>query len=104
MEKHYLEVPSTWRSFEQIFSELGLNDKDIKEKVILDIGSGGAGFAEGVKKRQELSARVISLDPNYNLETLTEENADLMQDAVKEINEKELGGSRRLVGKSAISR
>ena len=90
MEKHCSETPSTWRNFEQISSELDLSEKDIKEKLILDLGSGGAGFAEGVKKQQELSSRVVSLDPNYNLETLTEENRDLMRDAVKEISEQKL--------------
>ncbi|MEK7134714.1 MAG: class I SAM-dependent methyltransferase [Patescibacteria group bacterium] len=90
MEKHYSEISSTWRNFEQISSELELSNEDIKEKLILDLGIGGAGFAEGIKKHQELSFRVVSLDPNYNLKTLTEENGDLMKDAIKEIKEQKL--------------
>jgi ubiquinone/menaquinone biosynthesis C-methylase UbiE len=90
MGKHYSEVPSTWRSFEQISSELDLTNEDLREKLILDLGSGGAGFAEGIKTHTELSSRVVSLDPNYNLRTLTEENGDLIRDALKEIGEQEL--------------
>ncbi|MBI2120881.1 MAG: class I SAM-dependent methyltransferase [Parcubacteria group bacterium] len=90
MEKHYSEVSSTWRNFEDVSSELGIIREDLKGKIILDIGSGGAGFAEGVKQNKELKSRVISLDPNYNLETLSEENRDLMRNAVKEINKEGL--------------
>ena len=90
MEKHYSEVSSTWRNFEQICSELGLREEDIIGKFILDLGSGGAGFSEGIKKHPEFSSRVVSMDPNYNPRTLTEENKELMKDAVKEIGAQKL--------------
>lgn len=90
MEKHYSDVSSTWRSYEQILSELNLTEGDIKDKFILDLGSGGAGFAEGVKQNEELLSRVVSVDPNYNLATLSVENANLMNEAVKNITEQKL--------------
>ncbi len=89
-EKHYSETPATWRNFEQITSELKLKEQDLKNKVILDVGSGGGGFAAGVKERPELDSRVISLDPNYNLETLSEENADLIKDSLQELKSEQL--------------
>ena len=106
MEKHYSEVPSTWRSFDQICSALGLKKENLHTKLILDLGSGGASFAEEISKHPELSSRVISLDPNYNLDTLSDENRDIMQEAVEGIKKDKLsavaGLSERLPFKDSI--
>ncbi|OGY64743.1 MAG: hypothetical protein A3I24_02425 [Candidatus Harrisonbacteria bacterium RIFCSPLOWO2_02_FULL_41_13b] len=89
-EKHYKEISATWRNFEQIIEELKLKQEDLEDKIILDIGSGGGGFAAGVKENPELNSRVISLDPNYNLEKLSEENANLIKKAVRELKSEQL--------------
>jgi len=44
--------------------ELGLTVESLKDKSVLDIGSGGARFAEGVKD-EKINTNIISLDPKY---------------------------------------
>ncbi|MDA2922577.1 class I SAM-dependent methyltransferase [Patescibacteria group bacterium AH-259-L07] len=88
--KHYSEIPSSWRSYEQIASELHLTDEDIKNKIIVDIGSGGSDFAAQINNRPELASRTLSIDPNFNLGVLSGDNKDLMKDAVAEIKQNQL--------------
>lgn len=76
--KNYLEVPSTGRSFEIICDLLHLSEKDLRNKIILDIGSGGAGFAHGIHERTRLASQVISLDPKYG--DKDSEHGDLFMD------------------------
>lgn len=46
--------------------ELGLSAESLKDKDVLDIGSGGARFAEGAKD-ENINTKIISLDPKYGL-------------------------------------
>lgn len=104
MERPYNEIITPDRARgegvkpEMIMANLGLRDEDLKNKTILDIGSGSAEFAGLIEKKPELAARVISLDPKYNLENLQKileegeivANMETIKDTIKKIKENKL--------------
>lgn len=52
--------------FHTQLNELGLSIESLRDKSVLDIGSGGARLAEGAKD-EEINTKIISLDPKYSL-------------------------------------
>jgi ubiquinone/menaquinone biosynthesis C-methylase UbiE len=68
MSKEYWENSFSNDSidFHTQLRELGLSVESLKEKSVLDIGSGGARFAEGAKD-ENINTKIISLDPKYSL-------------------------------------
>lgn len=51
--------------FHTQLNELGLSIESLRDKNVLDIGSGGARLAEGAKD-EKINAKIISLDPKYS--------------------------------------
>jgi len=69
MENRYWEKSFSNDSIglEVQLDELGLSPEMLRDKAVLDLGSGGALFAEGIKDNYpDLNIKVVSLDPKYS--------------------------------------
>lgn len=92
MPKEYWEKSFSNDSidFHTQLSELGLTMESLKDKSVLDIGSGGARFAEGAKD-EGINTNIISLDPKYGMpENLELKIAGGKDTTMKRIKEKQL--------------
>lgn len=67
-KEHYEKIPFTGWGFEEIARHLELTDDDLRNKKILDIGSGRASFAHRMQDKPELASEVVSFDAQYAFE------------------------------------